>query len=178
MTAQKYNKKKSAMLVTSKADPRLNSVTRPSIVFNGWFPKISLCIFSIGLIVFMFSYFSTTDVVRAAEVHVTAQNSKPILELHIADNGMIFLQGATVVSVLDKTLILSAQWHQLDFKWVVETNESYYGVRHFGTTFLDTHGKPISIADIRPGDSITVSGRLDTNQTKPMIKADTIRLRN
>lgn len=134
------------------------------------------CVCAIGVVLFLFSYVSTTDVVRAQTARPQSHASKAILEVHIANTGLAFLQGVKVVSVDGTHITVTTSWNQVTFTWVIETNESYYGTRHFGTNFLDSRGGRVSIDSIQPGDNITVTGTLDTNHTDvPTIQADVIR---
>ena len=144
---------------------------------------ISLVTFFIGFTSFIFTFLSDTRIARA-ETKSQSQNNiaslsktknKSILEVHIASTGMIFIQNAKVVSIDETNIMVSTSWNSLNLIWKIQTNELYYGKRHFGTSFLDSKGKILSINDIKIGNSITISGDLDTNSIEPIVKADVIR---
>ncbi len=145
-----------------------------------YFLIVALFIFSAGFLAFMISYITAPGLVRA-DSNQTAQTQsqkKSIIELHIAADGLVFLQGTKVVSISGHNIIVSTAWNNLNFTWLIQTNESYYGPRHFGTSFYDGSGKVISLADLKPGDIISVSGMMETSYTEPVVKADVIRTSN
>jgi len=145
-----------------------------------YFLCASFCVLAIGFFSFLFSYISTTDTIHAQDVQTktTQTNKASILELHIAANGLVFLQGTKVISISGNNIVVVTSWNNLNFTWLVQTNESYYGKHHFGTSFYDASGKVIALADLQPGDIITVSGMMQTNYTEPVVKADVIRTSN
>ena len=142
------------------------------------FSSFSVGFFLFSILVFLLSYsLSSTEVVRADEPKRQEPTSKFILEVHIANTGAIFLQGARVEAVPSKsTILVSTTWNNMVLLWTINTNESYYGKRHFGTDFLDLRGANVAITDIQKGDYISVSGTLDLNSDVPTIKADVVRV--
>lgn len=141
------------------------------------FIGLSFSVFIVGLIFFSFIYlFSGTEVVVAAVSEgQTIENRKSIIEVHIANNGMVYLQGAVVESVSGSKLVVSTTWNNTKLEWGVNTNGSDYGKRHFGTQFSDSKGEKLTIADIRVGSVISVNGIFETGDVGLTVKADFIR---
>ncbi len=104
----------------------------------------------------------------------TVDATRP-LELHIAQNGLVLLRRAEVLSVNGSTLTLGTAWGSTTFKWTVQTNASQYESRNFGTTFLSNDGKKVSIQDFSAGDLVTITGMLDPSAPEPTIQADSVR---
>ena len=97
------------------------------------------------------------------------------LEIHIANNGLILLRSARVVSISGSTLTVSTAWGSSDFIWTVQTNATRFETRDFGTRFLNRDGKKSSLANIQEGDKVTITGALDPAAQEPVIKADSVR---
>ncbi len=147
----------------------------PSYLRN--FFRISIAVFVFGFMVFTSVYlFPDTKIVKAEVIRPTVSSRKSILEVHIANNGMIFLQGARVLSISGTTIVVSTAWNHTDMKWTIQTNASDYGPRHFGTSFLDSKGKSVNMDSIRVGDFITITGTLDMNSSEVVVKADVVRI--
>ncbi len=137
----------------------------------------SLAVFIFSFLLFAFTYLvPAVETVKAEGAKVSPSGSTVILEVHIANNGMVFLQGARVLSVSGPIFTVATSWNKIQLKWTVQTNESYYGPRHFGTDFLDTKGNILSIADIHEGSIVTVNGMLEASYAEPTVKADVIRI--
>ena len=138
----------------------------------------SLTVFSLGLILFCFTYLlPPTPVVRAEVLHTASVSvSGPVQEVHIANNGMVYLQGARVQSVSGTTIVVSTSWNNVNLSWIINTNGSYYGARHFGTSVLDSKGNQLTVTDVSVGNIITVSGVLDVDSTLLTVKADVVRI--
>ena len=164
------------MQTLAKKFPLFESSPRLA-VFSG----ISLLSFAFSFLLFASIYLlphllPVTETAIAQSPKWTPPTGKSMMEVHIANNGLIFLQGAKVESITGKTIIVSTFWNLAEFKWTIQTDESYYGPRHFGTSFLDSKGKNISITDIKIGDNIVVSGNLNPSYKEPTIKADVVRI--
>ncbi len=140
------------------------------------FLSLSVTTFILTVSFFVFTYLlPQTEVVTAKELGWAPPVDKPIMAVNIANDGTVFLRGASVLSVDGTTIIVGTSWNVTKFQWVINTNESYYEKSHFGTRFLDSKGKVITIWDIHPGSIISVSGTLDVNQSWPTLKAKVIR---
>jgi hypothetical protein len=149
---------------------------KSKLSLRGFF-EVSSLVFIFGVLFFSFTYLvPETGVVKAEVIENALQNKSPILEVHIANNGMVYLQGARVVSVVGTTVTVSTSWKNTDLNWTVITNESYYGKRHFGTEFYDSKGKSISVSGIKVGNSVVVSGDLDSKSKELKVLAKVIRL--
>ena len=110
----------------------------------------------------------------AAAAAATGSSLWP-LEIHIANNGLILLRSARVVSISGSTLTVSTAWGSSDFTWTVQTNATRFETRDFGTRFLNRDGKKSSLANIQEGDLVTITGALDPAAQEPVIKADSVR---
>lgn len=97
---------------------------------------------------------------------LTEPKKAPFLEMHIANNGLALLRGATVLSISGGTLRVGMTWGSADFAWKITTDS--------GTKFLTTNGKE-TIDDIAVGDIVTVTGILKSSGTEPVIEADYVR---
>ncbi|HEY4509011.1 MAG TPA: hypothetical protein VJC13_01860 [Candidatus Paceibacterota bacterium] len=138
---------------------------------------ISVAVFVFGFMVFFSVYLiPNTKVVKAEVSENSVSLGKSVLEVHIANNGMVYLQGARVLAVSGTTVLVSTSWNHMEFKWTIQTNASNYGKRHFGTSFLDSKGKSGTLNDIRVGDFISINGLLDMNSSEVVVKADVVRI--
>lgn len=165
----------------SKIKKSIETIINESHPYVKNFFRVSVAVFVFGFLLASSVYLMpSTKTVRAQEPEQVASsgksNNKSILEVHIADNGMVYIQGARVVSVSGKIMVVSTAWNHMDLKWTIQTNASSYGKRHFGTSFLDSKGKEMDMKYIRVGDFITISGVLDMNSKETVIKADVVRI--
>ncbi|HEY4505217.1 MAG TPA: hypothetical protein VJG67_00800 [Candidatus Paceibacterota bacterium] len=146
------------------------------------FLGVSVSTFIVGLLFFTVTYLLPgAETVKAEEPNPASlvskvSNSKSILEVHIASNGMVFLQGGLVESVSGTTIVVGTSWEATKMSWIIHTDASDYGKRHFGTIFLDSKGKKVAITDIRVGDVITVSGTLKPSSSGMILKAEVVRI--
>ncbi len=144
--------------------------------FLKYFYSASVATFIFGSFLFAFTYLLPgAEVAKALDSKWTPPVGKFIQGVNIANSGMIYIQGAKVLSVSGNQIVVSVSWNVVKMQWTVNTNESYYNKRHFGTGFLDSKGNRVFITDIHAGDIISVSGVLDTNFADPTIKADFVR---
>lgn len=145
--------------------------------FLATFSSIAFGVFVLGSFMFTFRYMlPDTQVAEAAEMGQEAVDGAPIQEVHIANNGMVYIQGAKVLSVSDTTIVVYTFWGNTKFKWTVLTDGIKYGPRYFGTDFFDAKGNRISVKDIQVGSFITVNGTFDTTYSDPTLKADVVRM--
>jgi|SRR3990167_8874554 len=103
----------------------------------------------------------------AGAVQAPASDTAPMREVHIANNGLTLLRGATVLSVSRGTLKVGMTWDSSDFTWILETN--------YNTKFLTAAGQKITRDDITAGDVVTVTGTLIEAGREPRIAAEVIR---
>jgi len=140
------------------------------------FFSISIATFILGFIFFAFTYILPgVEIVKAEEVEWTPPSGKFIMEVHIANNGMVFLQGARVESISGTTIVVSTSWNTTKLQWTIYTNGSNYGSRQFGTSFLDPKGDSITIKNINVGSIVSVNGTFNMSFVEPTVKADVIR---
>jgi hypothetical protein len=161
------------MNVLRKKFPFFQTNPRLAIFFG-----ISSSVFILGFVLFILvSLLSNTEIAMGQDIQPISTRAKndPILEVHMANNGMVFLQGVRVEYISSTKIIVSSAWGSTKIQWILKTNESYYSGRHFGTSFLDPNGNNISTKDIKVGDMITASGILDSSSTELTVKADVIR---
>ena len=140
------------------------------------FFSASLAVFVFGFLLFSFTYLLPDTKIARAEGTKSSVPNKSILEVHLANNGMVYLRGAKVESISGTTLTVSTSWNAVKMLWTVRTDESYYGKRHFGTNFLDSKGKTFALADLRQGNVVNISGTLDPTHATPTVKADAVRI--
>jgi hypothetical protein len=143
---------------------------------------ITIAFFAFSLSVFLFSLPSkssaksavpTAAPVLAAAALVSHANLPQ--EVHIANNGLVLLRGAKVVSVSGSTFTLSTTWSSNVFIWTIRTNVNSIGAHNYGTRFFDHSGDAIDLNTIQPGGFVTVTGMLDNSAKDPTIDADTVR---
>ena len=109
--------------------------------------------------------FVHVDRASAAVVSTTGPGVQPVVraaapvsqkavtqEMHIANNGLILLRGANVESNENGVLRISMSWGNADFTWSIDTDGK--------TEYYRSNGEPGTLADIQPGDTITVTGML------------------
>ncbi len=135
--------------------------------------------FAFSLFIFLFSFppqkAEAQENVATANAAVASSHLRP-LEMHIANNGLVLLRSAKVVSVSGTTLIVNTAWGSADFTWTVRTNASHFESRSFGTRMLDRDGKKSSFGSVQPGMLVTITGALDSTAQVPTIDADSVRL--
>ncbi len=103
--------------------------------------------------------------------HAAAEASSgakaPMLEMHIANNGLVLLRGAHVLSISGTTIRVALAWGENNLTWNVNTE--------YNTQFLTTAGEKRVLADIRIGDIVTVTGMLVSGGTEPTVNAAFVR---
>jgi len=168
----KYEKSKNYILFLKKKIPLFESNPRLAT-----FSSISVAVFVLGFVLFSFVYsFSDTKIVKAENVVWTPPVGKSIMEVHLANNGLVYIQGARIESISGTIIEISTSWNTVKLKWTIYTNGSSYGKRRFGTSFLDSNGKELTIKDLRVGGIISVNGVFDLTQAGPTVKAEVIRI--
>ena len=88
-------------------------------------------------------------------------------EIHIANNGLVLLRGARVLSVSGTTIRIGIEWDSSDFTWQVNTG--------YNTKFFSSNGEKETFTDIAAGDSITVTGHLSGAGGNPAVDAQFVR---
>ena len=135
--------------------------------------------FAFSLFAFLFSFppqkAEAQESVATANAAAASRHLRP-LEMHIANNGLVLLRSAKVVSVSGTTLVVNTAWGSADFKWTVRINAKSFESRDFGTRMLDRDGKKTSLRSVQPGMLVTITGALDSTAQDPTIDADSVRL--
>lgn len=104
---------------------------------------------------------------EAAAVASTTPQKAPMLEVHIANNGLVLLRGAHVLSISGSTIHVGMAWDSSSFTWQVETN--------YNTKILNSKGEKQTLADIESGDTVTVTGMLVGGGGEPTVDATFVR---
>ena len=142
-----------------------------------------LVFFALSFAIFAYSFPSQSKVATktasaSAAVHpmaLAAATSLPVLEIHIANNGLTLVRDARIVEMRGSTMVVSSAWGSQEFKWIVLTDASTFENRTFGTRFWSRDNKPISLQDLKVGDRVTVTGMLVTTSNDPTIDASAVR---
>lgn len=139
---------------------------------------VGAAFFAFSLFAFLFSFPPQRAAAEGVVPAAPAEGSTPLrpLEMHIANNGLVLLRSARVVSLQGNTITVSTAWGSADFKWTVRTDLSHFETRTFGTRFIDRDGKKGSISGVKIGSVVTITGALDPVAGEPTIDADSVRL--
>ena len=93
--------------------------------------------------------------------------TSPMLEVHIANNGLVLLRGARVVSIQGGTIVVDTDFGGGNFVWTIQTNTN--------TEFPTASSTNATIADIEVGEFVEVTGLLAQGGTQPTIQAQFVR---
>jgi hypothetical protein len=139
-----------------------------SAIFAGVVLLAGVSVFGLNGLMSRRSGMSSAPVASAMEVGSSATSTaSSILEVHIANNGLVYVRGAQVTSISGGVIGTSMSWGSTDFVWTVETS---------GTTkFLDQQGRKQTISDVKVGDIIAVTGKLVSDNNKFIINAEFVR---
>ncbi len=96
-----------------------------------------------------------------------SSESAPDLELHIANNGLVYLEGARVVSVSNSEIDVKTAWGSSEFHWTINIDN--------GTRFILKNGERGTIQNIEVGDHVSISGPLEGNTPQLTISAESVR---
>ena len=103
----------------------------------------------------------------AAASSVPEAKHAPILEMHIANNGLVLLEGARVISLSGARIRVEMKWSSGTFAWVAQTNSK--------TKFFASNGERSALSDIRVGDTLTVTGMLTDGSPERTLNATFVR---
>lgn len=98
---------------------------------------------------------------------VSAAENPPVSEIHIAGSGLTLLRNARVAAVSGSAMAVSMSWGSNDFTWNVNIP--------YGTKYIRESGEDGSAADIRVGDTVTITGNLKASSREPTIEARYVR---
>jgi hypothetical protein len=87
-------------------------------------------------------------------------------EMHIANNGLVLLRGATVESNENGVLRITMSWGGADFTWSLDTDAK--------TEYYRSNGELGTLADIQPGQVVTVTGMLTKGGALSTVQAEYI----
>lgn len=96
-----------------------------------------------------------------------ATGSAPMVEMHIANNGLVLLRGARVVSISGGTVHVEMAFGGADFTWALSTNSN--------TQFFSSQGGKEAFTDVREGDIVTATGMLAGGGTEPVVDTQFVR---
>jgi len=102
-----------------------------------------------------------------AAAEASPAKKTPILEVHIANTGLMLLRGARVVSISGTVIRVGMTWDSADFVWMLETN--------YNTKFTTSKGEKGALKDIEVGDIVTVTGQLTGGDAEPTIDTEFVR---
>ena len=95
------------------------------------------------------------------------QRPTPTLGANIANNGLVYLQGAFVTSISGSRIRVDLKWREGNFKWAIQT--------HSKTKFISPSGEAAALEDIDVGDVVSVTGKLTRGGAEPAIAAEYVR---
>ena len=98
---------------------------------------------------------------------ISPMPAPPIHEVHIANNGLVYMRGALVTSINNGILSVSLALGESTFNWTVKTDSN--------TKFIATTGEKGTFNTILVGNYIDVTGILKQGGTAPIIAAQFIR---
>jgi len=98
---------------------------------------------------------------------VPAAKSAQMLGINIANNGLVLLRGARVSAISGEIIYVEMKWNVARLTWTIRSN--------LNTKFLTSTGEKQSLADIRVGDIVNVTGELSDDGTGPVINAQFVR---
>jgi hypothetical protein len=137
-------------------------------IFAGVVLLAGVSVFGLNGLMSNKSKVSSAPVASAMAVSSLATSTIPtMLEVHIANNGLVFVRGAQVTSISDGVIRTSMFWGSTDFVWVVKTS----GV----TKFINQQGQKQNISDVKVGDIVTITGKLASDNDKFIINAEFVR---
>ena len=97
----------------------------------------------------------------------TPPEKAPVAEIHIASSGLTYLRGAHVASVSGSIIRTEITLGAGVFIWNIESG--------YSTQFYGPSGIKETLSDIKPGDYLSVTGKLTSAGNAPSISADVIR---
>ena len=102
----------------------------------------------------------TTSAARAA-----------VQEINVANDGLVYLENVRVDSISGTVLTVGIAWGRAIFPWVIDTQGGKGGTRYIRANGDNTG----SINDLHVGDTISITGMLDTTMAQPTIDAQYVR---
>lgn len=102
-----------------------------------------------------------------AAASATSTEQPAMLEVHIANNGLVLLRGARVVSISSNNIRVATTWESTAVQWTLKTNSN--------TKFYNSKGETQTIGDIKMGSIVSASGHLSGSGDALAIEARSVR---
>ena len=102
----------------------------------------------------------------AAAATLATEDEDSPKAMNVANNGLILLRGARIISVDSDSIIAEVTWGSQNFIWNIKTERN--------TKFIQ-NGEKTTIEELRIGDVGTITGDLDTDAREPTVIADYVR---
>jgi hypothetical protein len=89
------------------------------------------------------------------------------LEVHIFDSGKVLVRGAKVINVTGPMINATTTWGSYVTSWTVNTSSS--------SAIFNRPGGHFPITDIKVGDFISFTGKIDTSKTSLTVNAGAVK---
>ncbi len=100
-----------------------------------------------------------------------AAGTKAMLEMDIANDGLVYLASARIESFAGDSFTVGIAWGSTTFTWTVDTTSG-----KGGTQFIQPGGNNSgTINDLTIGDAVDITGMLDPGASSPTIDAQFVR---
>lgn len=120
-----------------------------------WHIRATFFIMAVAL-----SFAWTTNIVRA--------DAKTSSQLSVASSGQVIVKDAIVNSVSADTIRATSAWGALSIEWLITTTGS--------TRFQPSaSSSEVALGDIKPGDTISFSGNIDSSASRPTVIASVVK---
>jgi hypothetical protein len=144
---------------------------RGRLVVGAGIIALSLLIVSIGfyeIYAGTVSFQSTVHAAGGLPIVATSTSPAALREVHIANDGLVLLRGATITAIAGNALHVSLVWNETRFDWLVTIRT--------GTKLFTTTGEPGALATLQVGQVIDVTGVLTQGDSVPHIEAQYVRM--
>ena len=99
---------------------------------------------------------------------VVVKDDGPMREVHVANNGAVFLRGAKITALHGSSIEVTAGWGSMDFNWIVHTPIS--------THYISAKGNAINNGALKVGTIVAITGVLDQSADVASMRAQYIRI--
>lgn len=90
-----------------------------------------------------------------------------VRQMTIGNNGIVYLQNATLVSIAGDTATIESAWGAAGFVWRGEITDA--------TKIMHDDGSPAALSSFSAGQMVTVTGQIDTTSVEPAIRVQFLR---
>lgn len=159
---------------------RSNKLFVPIAVLGSSIVFLSLFLFQAHADTLFSNMFAVSDVssAPAGTVNLAPQNvpiatasttvaHTQMIEMHIANDGLVLLRGAQVVSVSGNSVHVALLWGTSNFAWDLEITSN--------TKFLGSSGEKESLSQLAVGDTVTATGMLVESGAESVVDTQYIR---